>query len=88
MRGLVRWHFLMPYSQACSPLPSLFTCWPLCMLLLTDRHPAFGRKYRGRASMMIYVMCHTYQVSDIAVRSLSQLTFSDPQCKLFTCDNW
>ena len=44
---------------------------PLCMLLSSDRHPAFGVKYRGIASMMIYGMCHTCQVSGIAMRSLS-----------------
>ena len=35
--------------------------------------------------MMIYVMCHTCQVSAFAVQSLFRLVFSYLCCKVFIC---
>ena len=37
--------------------PISFTCWTLCML--SNRHLAFGLKYRGIASIKIYLMSLT-----------------------------
>ena len=51
--------------------PSLFTCWRMCIMLLSDTHTSSGVKYQGIACMMTYAMCRTCQVSGTVLRSLS-----------------
>ena len=47
------WPFLMSCSRAASKPAKSITCWPLCMFLLSDRHPVSGVIHEYRQVMYV-----------------------------------